>query len=91
MRFGCVDEQGADIGFFDCGEGSNGGEFFDTNFAFTWFSKAGSIQNFNSLAFELDFYAINITSSALAGANEGLLLFAKGVEKAGFSNVRTAN
>ena len=33
MRFGSVDEKGADVGFFDGGEGADGGKLLDADFA----------------------------------------------------------
>ena len=38
MGLGGVDEQGADVGFFDCSERAEGGEFFNADFAFARFA-----------------------------------------------------
>ena len=53
VGFGGVDEEGANVGLFNGGEGADGGEFFDADFAFARFSETGSVKDFESLAFEL--------------------------------------
>ena len=74
MGFGGVNEEGADISFFDGGEGAQGGEFFDANFALAGLAKAGGVEDFESAAMEADFDAVDVACGALAGANESLLL-----------------
>ena len=55
------------------------------------FSETSGVKNFNSLAFEFNTDAINVTSGSLFGADDGLLFLAKSVEEAGFSNIWAAN
>ncbi len=80
MGFGGVNEEGADISFFDGGEGAQGGEFFDANFALARLAQTGSIENFESATMKADFDAVDVACGALAGANESLLFLAEGVE-----------
>lgn len=91
MWFGRVDEEGADIGFFDSGEGAEGGELFDANFAFAWFAEAGGVEDFKSAIMKTYFDAVDVASRSLARADESLLLLAKSVEKAGLANIRAAD
>ncbi len=91
MRFGGVDEEGADVGFFDCGEGAEGGEFFDADFAFAGLTEASGVEDFDSAAVEFNFDAVNIAGSSLAGADDGLLFAAEGVEETGFADVGSAD
>ena len=46
MGFGCIEKKGANIGFFDCGESSESGELFDTDFAFAGLTETGGIEDF---------------------------------------------
>ncbi len=87
MGLGGIDEEGADIGFFDGSEGAEGGEFLDADFAFAGFAETGGIKDFKSAIMVANFDAVNITGSSLARADEGLLLLTEGVEEAGFADV----
>lgn len=87
MGFGRVDEEGADIGFFDSGKSAEGGELFDTNFAFAWFAEAGSVEDFERAIMKTYFDAVDVASRSLARADESLLFLAEGVEKAGLTNI----
>ena len=91
MRFGGIDEQGADVGFFDGGEGAKGGEFFDANFALAGLAKAGGVEDFERAAVVTDLDAVDVAGGALAGGDKGLLFLAEGVEKAGFADVGAAD
>ena len=87
MGLGCVDKEGANIGFFNGGESAEGGEFFDADFAFAGFAKAGGVENFEGAVVEANFDAVDIAGSSLAGADERLLFLAEGVKKTGFADV----
>lgn len=76
MVFSSVHEEGANVGFFDGGEGADGGELFNTDFAFAGFAQAGSVEDFESAAVEADFDTIDVARSSLTGADEGLLFLA---------------
>ena len=43
MWFSTIDEETADVGFFDGGEATECRKLFDANFAFAWLAKAGGI------------------------------------------------
>ena len=55
VGFGGVDEEGADVGFFDGGEGAEGGELLDADFAAAWFAEAGGVEDFESGAVVFNF------------------------------------
>ena len=73
MGFGRVDEQGANISFFNGGEGAEGGEFFDADFTLAGFAQTGGVEDFEGAAMIFDFDAIDIAGSSLTRADEGLL------------------
>ncbi len=87
MGFGRVDEEGTDIGFFDSGEGAEGGELFDANFAFARFAESGGVEDFERAIMKTYFDAVDVASRSLARADESLLFLAEGVEKAGLTNI----
>lgn len=91
MRFGRVDEKGADIGFLDGGEGAKSGKLFDADFAPSGLAEAGGVKDFEGAAVETDFDAIDVAGRALARADEGLLFLTKSVEEAGFADVRATD
>ena len=91
MWFGGVDQQTADVGFFDGCEGAEGGEFFDADFAFAGFTESGGIEDLQGFAFEFDVYAVDVASSSLFAADDGLLFGTESVEKTGFADVGSAN
>lgn len=91
MGFGRVDKEGADIGFFDSGKSAEGGELFDTNFAFAGFAEAGSVEDFEGAIVKTDFDAVDVAGRSLARADESLLFLAESVEKAGLTNIRAAD
>ena len=87
MRFSAVNKEGTDVGFFDGGEGAKSGEFFDADFTAAGFSEASSVENFERLTLVFYLETIYIAGSSLAGADKGLLFFAKRIKKGGFSDV----
>lgn len=87
MGFGRIDEEGADVGFLDGGEGAKGGKFLDANFAFTGLAEAGCVEDFEGAIMEADFDAVDVTGGSLTRADESLLFLTEGVEKAGFADV----
>jgi len=91
MGLGRVDEEGADIGLFDSGEGAEGGELFDTNFAFAWFAEAGSVEDFKGAIVKTDFDTVDVAGRSLARADESLLFLTESVEEAGLANIRAAD
>ena len=91
MGLGRVDEEGADIGLFDSGEGAEGGELFDADFAFARFAEAGGVKDLERATVKTDFDAVDVAGRSLARADESLLFLAESVEKAGFANIRAAD
>ncbi len=73
MVLSSVHEEGANIGFFNGGEGADGGEFFNTDFTLAGFAQASSVEDFKGAAVKADFDAIDVARSSLTGANESLL------------------
>jgi len=84
---GAVDEEAADVGLFDGGEGAQDGEFFDADFPFAGFSEAGGVEDLKGSIFELDLGAVDVAGGALLAVDEGLLFGGEGVEEAGFADV----
>lgn len=76
MGLGGVDEQGADISFFDGGEGAESGKLLDADFAFTRLAETGGVKNLESSVMIANFNAVDVAGSPLAGADEGLLFLA---------------
>lgn len=91
MRFGRIDEESADVGLLDGGEGAEGGKFLDANFAFAGFAETSSVENFESAIMKADFDAVDVAGSSLTRADESLLFLAEGVEEAGFADVGAAD
>ena len=86
-----VDEEAADVGFFDGGEGAKGGKFLDADFAATLAAEAGGVEDFEILAFVFEFYSVDVASCALLAGDYGLLFFAESVEEGGFADVGAAD
>ena len=91
MWLGRIDKQQTNVGFFDGGKSANGRKFFNTNFAFAGFTETSGVEEFNGLAFEFKFKAIDIACGSLFGAGDGLLFLAEAIEETGFTNVWTAD
>lgn len=91
MRLGAIDEEAANVGFFDGGEAAEGAKLFDANFAFAWLAETSSIKQFDRATLVANFGTVNIAGSTGEICNHSLLLFGKRVKEAGFANVWTAN
>ena len=87
MRFGSVDKESADVGFFNGGEGADGGKLLDADFAFAGAAETGGVKDFDWALVVVNLDAVDVTRGALAGTDDSLLFLTKGVEEAGFANV----
>ena len=74
VGFGGVNEEGADIGLFDGGEGADGGELLDADFTLPWAAETGGVENFNGALVVVEVDAVDVASSSLAAGDDGLLM-----------------
>lgn len=91
MRLGRINEEGTDVGFLDGGEGAKGGEFFNTDFAFTGLAETSGVEDFECAVMKANFDTVDIASSSLTRADESLLFLAERVEEAGFADIWAAD
>ena len=75
MRLGRIDEQAAEVGLSDGGERAESREFLDADFALAGLTEAGGVEDFDGVFIEVDFYAVDVASGALARGDESLLFF----------------
>ena len=80
MRFGCINEEAANIGLFDGGEAAEGAKFFNAHFALARLTEAGSIEQLDGLAFIFQFSAINVAGSAGKVGDHSLLLLCERIK-----------
>ena len=81
MWLGTIDEEAANVGFFDCGKAAECGEFFDANFAFARLAEACCIEQLDSLTFVLELCAVNVAGGATEVCDDSLLLLCKRVKE----------
>ena len=81
MWLSAVNEEAADVGFFDGSETAEGRKLFDAHLALAWLAEAGGVEQFDGFAFVFEFGAVNVASGAAEVCYDGLLFLGERVKK----------